>query len=274
LDTDLVQLIAHGASLGEARRRDYDKTVLGYIGFGLPRLSLTPVGESAELVAVTDAVRDLMLEGATGGVLFGDPAAVPFIARADEAPVQIRWQREGNTIKVDATCPAHALFWQCSDPTARWGKPMAKRVHARIPLGCEHIAGVTVQKLVVGAAQPETRVVYAFEQDRGEHFAQVKVLWEPTARPGDLTASFTIALTGAAARAKPIGGLGSSLPAPAAGEPAPGGACPGGARSNGDHFGHAPAAQYRTAGLDESTGQADAHRAGRPALDRDHDAHA
>ena len=207
LDTDLIQLIAHGASLGEARRRDYDKTVLGYIGFGVPRLDLAPIGDGAKLEPVSDPVRDMMLEGATGGILFGDPAAVPFVARPEEAPVQIRWTRQGDEIKVEASCPSHALFMQCSDPTARWGRPMAKRVHARIPIGNDHIADVTVGGVAVGGAVRETRLVYAFEQDRGEHFAQVKVMWEPTERPGDLTASFTIALTADARRAKVVGGL-------------------------------------------------------------------
>src|SRR5690606_14973491 len=78
LETDLARLIADGASLGDARRRDYDRTVLGFLGYGMERLELAAVADGATLERTGDVVRDLMLEGATGGLLFGDPAVVPF----------------------------------------------------------------------------------------------------------------------------------------------------------------------------------------------------
>src|SRR5690606_8729198 len=125
LATDWAALVADGLSLGDARRRDYDKTVLGFLGFGEPRLELKPVTDGAAITGQPDAVRDMMLEGATGGVLFGDPACVPFAGMPDESPVEISSKVVGDAIEVRANASVQTLFLHCSDPTARWQDTMA-----------------------------------------------------------------------------------------------------------------------------------------------------
>jgi hypothetical protein len=206
LDTDLVELIARGASLGGARRRDYDKTVLGFLGYGEARLQLLPVADGQPLGQVADPVREMMLEGATGGILFGDPALVPFVARPDEAPVQVTWQRRGAQLAVEASCPAYALYLQCNDPTAQFDGKMAMKVHARVPIGKARIADVAVDQLTVGGKVVPTRHVFAFEQDQREHFAQVKVMFPRSDGGGELTARLRILLTDDPKQAKAMGG--------------------------------------------------------------------
>lgn len=175
LDTDLAALLAGGASLGEARRRDYDKTVLGYLGFGHERLQLADVKDGQPLAPGRDAVHDIMLESATGGVLFGDPAVVPFVARPDDALVAIGVEAVGVDLRVEAEVPAAALFLQCSDPTARFDGQMAMKVHARVPLGDRHVRDVVVDSLQVGRARLPHRVLWAIEDDHGQRYLQLKV---------------------------------------------------------------------------------------------------
>lgn len=175
LDTDLAALIADGCSLGDARRRDYDKTVLGFLGFGEERLQLEPVADGAKFSRQREPVRDMMLEGATGGVLFGDPACVPFVAKKDESPVALTFDSRDGAIVVRAKASVTALYLQCSDPTAEWGKTMAMKVHARVPLGDRHVTDVVVEELRIGRDAQPSRVLWAIEDDHGKRFVQLRV---------------------------------------------------------------------------------------------------
>ena len=206
LDTDLVELIARGASLGEARRRDYDKTVLGLLGYGVTRLVLAPV---ARRRADAEGQRPGARHHARGSdrrhpVRRSGPGAVRRASgarsRADHLAAQRRQDRGHGDVS------AHALYLQCSDPTAQFGKQMAMKVYARIPIGKACIADVTVGKVALGGDDLQSRRVFALEQDQGEHFAQVKVMFERPVRPGDLTVHFTIALTNDGRLAKAVGG--------------------------------------------------------------------
>ncbi|MBL8753906.1 MAG: hypothetical protein JNK15_11465 [Planctomycetes bacterium] len=174
LETDLAALVATGLSLGDARRRDYDKTVLGVLGFGEERLQPQPIGAGAKLPAAPDDVRDIMLEGATGGVVFGDPACVPFVAMSAEEPVSTTVQLVEHEYRIKARCPASDVFLHCSDPTARWGQTMAMRVYGRTPIQ-GHVVDFVVDELRIGGKVQPTRVLWAIEDDHGERFLQWKV---------------------------------------------------------------------------------------------------
>ncbi len=174
LDTDMTALVSEGLSLGEARRRDYDKTVLGFLGFGAERLQLAPVVNGAKLSPSRDAVRDIMLEGATGGIVFGDPACVPFVARPMQAPVSITCEGADGEYRIKARVAASDLFLHCSDPTATWGKTMAMRVYGRVPIHSD-VADFVVDQLKVGDKVQPTRVLWAIEEDHGRRFLQWKV---------------------------------------------------------------------------------------------------
>jgi hypothetical protein len=226
LETDLAALLAGGASLGDARRRDYDKTVLGFLGFGEERLRLREVGDGAALPKGPDAVRDLMLEGATGGVLFGDPACVPFVARPDDVPVQLAFAPGDGAIAVTARVVAPRVWSNCSDPTARWGKEMAMRVHARVPLGERHVTDVVVDSCTVGPESPPTRVLWAVERDHGERFLQLKVAFQRVQKPGELRLAARVVTTADAALGKLRGGEVHPVPRRVAPAPVPAGAPP------------------------------------------------
>jgi len=135
-------------------------------------------------------------------VLFGDPALVPFAPAPDRAPVQVECKRGASSIAVTITCPPTSLFLQCNDPTATFGGGMAMKACARVPLGRSRIADIVVDSLKLGGAPQPTRRVCAFEQDHGEHFAQVKVMFPRASVAGALEARLTVALTDDPAKAR------------------------------------------------------------------------
>jgi len=189
LDTDLADLLVGGASLGDARRRDYDETVLGFLAYGEPRLDLARFEDGARFAPVRDAVRDMMLEGATGGVLFGDPEVVPFTADVDRAPVDVVCAPSERGVRVEIAVPRALLGTQCADQTAKWGSKMAMKVHARVALGRAVPTEVQVLELSLGGTAVASRLIWAFEEDRGEHFVQLKVYWSRDDMPrGDVRA--------------------------------------------------------------------------------------
>jgi hypothetical protein len=206
LDTDLCALVAAGVTLGEARRRDYDKTVLGYLGFGAERLDLKRYEDGARLGRATDSVRDLMLEGATGGVLYGDPALRPFEERPGDHPVQVKTSRKGSTLQVDFSCAPNAVFLQCNDPTAMFGDSMAMKAYARVPLGTSHVVDVAVESVKVGAAEQPSRLIWAVEEDQGARYLQVKAMLPRAKRALALHATFLVETTSDPAKARDRGG--------------------------------------------------------------------
>lgn len=207
LDTDLAAMVADGLSLGEARRRDYDKTVLGFLGYGEGRLALAPLADGTPLAPAPDPVRDMMLEGATGGIVFGDPACVPFERRDGDAPVAVDVEPAEGALLVAARASQEAAYVHCADPTAMWGDTMAMRVYARVPLGDRHVLDVVVDELRLGARELESRVIWAVEDDAGQRFVQMKVLFpRPDPIPGALRLRARVATTTVAADARRRGG--------------------------------------------------------------------
>lgn len=206
LSTDMVDLLVGGASLGAARRRDYDETVLGFLGFGADRMQLRSVVDG---FPARDPVRDMMLEGATGGVLFGDPAVVPFVAAPERLPVSIAFAADGErTERVTVHIPAALRGLHASDQTARMRQGMAMKAHARVPLGKRFVAAVDDVVVRAGGVELDHGLVWAFEQDRGEHFAQVKVLWPRAGLPqGDVEVRFAVRTTLNEAQAQRSGGV-------------------------------------------------------------------
>ncbi|MFK7739949.1 MAG: hypothetical protein AB8H80_06460 [Planctomycetota bacterium] len=229
LDTDRSALVFGGLSLGDARRRDYDKTVLGYLGFGEDGLDLAPVSDGAKMPASRDPVRDIMLEGATGGVVFGDPACTPFAATPSKSPVQVRLTPTKKGIQVKATVAANVLFTHCGDQTARWGSSMAMKVYVRIPLEERHVTDFVVERLRIGKTDVTSRVIWAMEEDHGERFLHAKVNFERSIkRVSKLQLDARVVTTNDASLGKQRGGEVQ--------KPQRGGGSPGMAPAKGDPF--------------------------------------
>jgi hypothetical protein len=194
LYTDLLRLVVDGTTLGEARRRDYDKTVLGFLGYGEQRVKLKPLADGQPLARERDAVRDIMLEGALGGVLFGDPASRPFTPRPGLDPVRVEARAEGAGITIELSCPRASLWSLCGDQTARFGDSMALRAYARVPLGDVAVGEVEVDSCRFGARDASHRLLWAVEEDQGERWLQLKVMFSraEAGQAGDFSARVTL----------------------------------------------------------------------------------
>jgi len=209
LDRDLVSLAVDGDSLGDARRRDYDKTVLGFLGYGEDGLALERIEEGTRVKAGRDAVRDIMLEDATGGVLFGDPAVRPYVPRRGDDPIAMQIETKDKSIVATATCPHECLWLHLPDPTGRISGETAMKVYERIALGPMLVKDVVADEVKIGDTKLESRVVWAVEEDHGERFVHVKVMFpriKSCPDDANLSLRFTVQPAASAASARKRGG--------------------------------------------------------------------
>ncbi len=200
LFTDVSALAGEGMSLGDVRRRDYDKIVLGYLGYGARTMELKSVTEGQKLEPPKDVVRDRMLELGTGGILFGDPALTPFPSSSNEAPVAIKITPDeaAKTLTVDAEVGARHIFYCCSEPTASWdgSGAYAMKVYAKVPLPATNVSLVSIRQLSMGDVPLKSRLVWAVESDQGQRFIHLKAIFpRPKVVLGAVHALFRIQLT-------------------------------------------------------------------------------
>src|SRR5579863_9205516 len=176
---DVPALAAEGLSVGEVRRRDYNRVVLAHVAQGFTALPAVEYTDGDRIRPPRNIVRDLLLEMSTGGMLFGDPAFTPFAAQPDETPVEVTTQRNGERIAATVAVRGQHLFLNCSEPLATWGADQQPvlRLMARLPLGQDRVAEVTVKEIQAGEKIAGRRLVWAVEEDRGERFLHVKVLF-------------------------------------------------------------------------------------------------
>jgi hypothetical protein len=171
LFTDLSALVFEGLSLGDVRRRDYDKIVLGYLGDGANKMELKPITDGQKIEPPKDIAQDFMLESGTGGILFGDPALVPFKGKSNDAPVAVTMRQDEvtETLIVDAEIQPEHLFTFCSEPTASWDGRGAEamKVYTKVPVPEGYVSGVKVRQLNIGSASLKSRLVWAIDPFEG-----------------------------------------------------------------------------------------------------------
>jgi hypothetical protein len=209
LECDVAALVAEAATVGEARRRDYDKLVLGYLADDPKGLALAPLEDGSPLPPAGDVISGLMREIGTGGILFGDPAWRPFPRTPAPGPVQVETELVGEILRVRATLGRNAAWVYGADPTTSYdgqGAPGMKLV-TRVPIGDRYVAGVELveaRRTGLGAQSGSlapARLIWALEEDQGSRFVHLKALFPRPSRPEGLSASFSVRLTGDRARA-------------------------------------------------------------------------
>jgi hypothetical protein len=184
---DVTALATEGLSVGDVRRRDYNRVVLAHLAQGFIGLRPQVYTDGDPLRPPQNIVKDLLLDMATGGMLFGDPAFRPFEAQTDETPIEVKSERAGERMTVTVAVGSEHLFLQCSESLATWGEEQqpAMRILARVPLGQDQVAEVKVRELKVGGEIKTRRLVWAVEEDGGERFLHIKV-WFPQPAPAKL----------------------------------------------------------------------------------------
>lgn len=173
---DFAALAAEGLSIGEVRRRDYNRVVLACLAAGFDRLKIIHEADGQPIQPPRDLVRDLLLDMATGGIVFGDPKFTPFAARPDEIPTETKIETVDHGLRVTVSIDPRQLFLECSDPLAMWGENgQAMRVLAIVPLGQRYVSSLQLRELKMGGDVAEHRLVWAVEQNGAERFLHVKV---------------------------------------------------------------------------------------------------
>jgi hypothetical protein len=178
LEWDVAALVSEGLSLGESRRRDYEKLVFGYLAQGLKGIHLPKTEDGAKIVRTKDVVGGLMLEMGTTGVLFGDPAFRPFPQEEPFGPQSVETEEANGALRITICVPAAGLFVYCNDPTTSFdgAGASAMKLQARIKLGKRKVKSVRVESFKIGERVSETRCLFAVEEDQGERYLHVKVL--------------------------------------------------------------------------------------------------
>jgi hypothetical protein len=174
---DITALAAEGLSVGEVRRRDYNRVVLAHLAQGFGGLRADEYADGDRVRPPRNVVRDLLLDMATGGMLFGDPAFTPFEAKPDEAPVEVKTDRQVEHLMVTVAVTGQHVFFQCSEPLATWGDEQLPtlRVMARVPLKEDHVQEVTVKEIKPLGPFDQRRLLWAVEEDRDQRYLHVKV---------------------------------------------------------------------------------------------------
>jgi hypothetical protein len=175
---DAITLATEGQSTGELMRNNLNSVVLAHLQLG--NNALQTASRSDNLPISRDRkVQDVLTAMSTGGVLFGDPAYVPFKRRPGAHPVQVAVRRSGKALhaSVDVAGPLYHFF--CSDQITMWdeGKP-SLRIEARVPLGKLHAHDV---KLASSTLNVPYRLTAATEDHRGRRFLHVKASFEQPA---------------------------------------------------------------------------------------------
>jgi hypothetical protein len=181
MTTDFERILT-GSTLGEARRRDYDKVVLGYLGWGEKGIAVSDVVEGRTTPrSAIDPVRHMMLDGATGGILYGDPAFRPFPPDASARPLSSEIAKDGASLRITLRLRGREAYLWGADPFRRFDDDagtMAMKLYGRValPEDAGAVRSVRVVECTWGGKRVETLpAVWAEERDGGRRWLQVKV---------------------------------------------------------------------------------------------------
>lgn len=187
------QKVLTGATMGAARRADYAKIALGYLGFGEAGIDPPEVVDGHGMPrAELDPVRHMMLDSATGGILFGDPSFRPFPPVEQVLPLRAASRVDGERLEVTLRLRGREASLWGADPYRRFDdatQQMAMKVYDRVavPPGFGSIGDVRVDEATSGGTPIETLpVIWAEEQDQGNAYLHVKVNFARSAAHGDL----------------------------------------------------------------------------------------
>lgn len=197
---DMVSTATQGISLGELQRAQTNRVILAHLQQGFDEVNVPSEIDGASLDAERD-VQAILIEMSTGGILFGDPACVPFEAMSGQHPVKIDVQTAGDHRMVDIHVDG---VWHnfVGEQINMWdGKP-TYRLEARIPLGDRHVENIELVELNV--SNKKHRIVGVVEEHGGERVLYMKMnfpmqqpsTWSQLFKRG-ISAKFDVKLTDA-----------------------------------------------------------------------------
>ena len=144
-------------------------------------MELKPIADGQQIEPPKDIAQDILLELGTGGILFGDPALIPFKSNSNGAPVFVKVAHDeiNKTLTVAAEISLEHLGYFCSEPTASWDGRAggAMKVYTKVPLPADYVSNVAIQRIEMGNLALKSRLVWAVESDRGQRFIHLKSIF-------------------------------------------------------------------------------------------------
>lgn len=173
---DAITLATNGQSIGELLRQNANSVVLAHLQQGYNSLHVAALEDGTPIVR-SRTVQDVLIEMSTGGVLFGDPAFVPFTKKFGARPVELSVKRRGESVYAALQVAGPLYHFFCGDQIIMWeeGKP-SLRLETRVPLNDQYLADVRLASSTLGDVPH--RLVAAQETHRGKQFAYVKASFE------------------------------------------------------------------------------------------------
>ncbi|MHC5036576.1 MAG: HEAT repeat domain-containing protein [Planctomycetota bacterium] len=149
---EMRHALVSGKTLGEVRRREYDKLTLGFLTWGEKGLVTRRYKDGDPRMLGSSPVRNMMMRDASGAILYGDPSFQ--LGAKGQAIYESKLERRdvGYALTCTVSLPSPRGVW---DTTRQWGKGrrMATRFYAEmdLPAGTPEVEKIVVESVVNGS---------------------------------------------------------------------------------------------------------------------------
>lgn len=170
---DMLSMATEGISTGEQRRRHANRVILTHLGQDVAEtgFELLQDGQPIKPAKSTD---EIVRNMSTGGLLFGDPATMPFQETDGAYPIASDVRKQESGIRVDVEINGPLWHWFCADQLEQ----AFMKIETRVEVSSSGIKSVTVDRLPFGKKYPAKKVTAATETHDGKTYLHVKAAFE------------------------------------------------------------------------------------------------
>ena len=169
---EAMLIASTGQTIGELRREEANSIVLAHLMSGtesLPRIPFRDGDPLNQKIKPGESVR----RWSTGGLLFGDPAFQPFVAKPNSDPRQQTITRHEGKITVDTQVSTMLFHFYCADQLNYWNDAEpAFRLEAVVPLEDHQVSQVRITQSTLD--RKKSRLVAAIDNDHGQRALRIK----------------------------------------------------------------------------------------------------
>ena len=185
LMAEAVRVAGSGRSMGELRREAANAVVMAHLLAGGDGVAADPQREGEQLDPARTA-GDVVARMAVGGVLFGDPAFVPFPENSALEAVRLTLTPRGEELRAEVALETMMPHLFAGDELTYWGgRGPAVKLEAAVPLDGRPVADVRLSRKPVEGS-PHV-LAAAVEEHGGRRLLRVKAV-QP--QPAGMTAGF------------------------------------------------------------------------------------
>lgn len=169
---EAMLIASTGQTIGELRRDEANSVVLAHLMSGteaLPRIPFRDGDPLNQKIKPGESVR----RWSTGGLLFGDPAFQPFVAKPNSDPRQQTITRREGKITVDTQVSTMLFHFYCADQLNYWNEAEpAFRMEAAVPVDHHQVSKVRIVQSTLD--RKTSRLVAAIDDDHGQRVLRIK----------------------------------------------------------------------------------------------------